>query len=90
MLTIKNSDIAKHLSLPPVKLHCSMVRILCLAYSIWVQVTLQCSCCAEQSLHGDHTSCWGYMSLTFASFLLQLAEDAIKVRAPIRIDLPLN
>jgi hypothetical protein len=26
VLTIKNSDIAKHLSLPPVKLHCSMVR----------------------------------------------------------------
>ena len=25
MLTIKNSDIAKHLSLPPVKLHCSML-----------------------------------------------------------------
>lgn len=25
VLTIKNSDIAKHLSLPPVKLHCSMV-----------------------------------------------------------------
>jgi iron-sulfur cluster assembly enzyme ISCU, mitochondrial len=24
-LTIKNSDIAKHLSLPPVKLHCSML-----------------------------------------------------------------
>ena len=23
--TIKNSDIAKHLSLPPVKLHCSML-----------------------------------------------------------------
>ena len=26
VLTIKNSDIAKHLSLPPVKLHCSMPR----------------------------------------------------------------
>lgn len=25
VLTIKNSDIAKHLSLPPVKLHCSML-----------------------------------------------------------------
>ena len=24
-LTIKNSDIAKHLNLPPVKLHCSML-----------------------------------------------------------------
>ena len=24
-LSIKNSDIAKHLSLPPVKLHCSML-----------------------------------------------------------------
>ena len=24
-MTIKNSDIAKHLSLPPVKLHCSML-----------------------------------------------------------------
>ncbi len=25
VLTIKNNDIAKHLSLPPVKLHCSML-----------------------------------------------------------------
>ncbi|CAI5963978.1 unnamed protein product [Closterium sp. NIES-64] len=25
VMTIKNSDIAKHLSLPPVKLHCSML-----------------------------------------------------------------
>ena len=25
VLRIKNSDIAKHLSLPPVKLHCSML-----------------------------------------------------------------
>ena len=25
VVTIKNSDIAKHLSLPPVKLHCSML-----------------------------------------------------------------
>ncbi|KAI5075576.1 hypothetical protein GOP47_0009652 [Adiantum capillus-veneris] len=25
VLTIKNSDIAKHLALPPVKLHCSML-----------------------------------------------------------------
>lgn len=25
VLTITNSDIAKHLSLPPVKLHCSML-----------------------------------------------------------------
>lgn len=25
VLTIKNQDIAKHLSLPPVKLHCSML-----------------------------------------------------------------
>ena len=25
VLTIKNRDIAKHLSLPPVKLHCSML-----------------------------------------------------------------
>ena len=25
VLTIKNSEIAKHLSLPPVKLHCSML-----------------------------------------------------------------
>ena len=25
VLTIRNSDIAKHLSLPPVKLHCSML-----------------------------------------------------------------
>lgn len=25
VLTIKNADIAKHLSLPPVKLHCSML-----------------------------------------------------------------
>ena len=25
VLTIKNTDIAKHLSLPPVKLHCSML-----------------------------------------------------------------
>lgn len=25
ILTIKNTDIAKHLSLPPVKLHCSML-----------------------------------------------------------------
>ncbi|KAG0573509.1 hypothetical protein KC19_VG184100 [Ceratodon purpureus] len=25
VLSIKNSDIAKHLSLPPVKLHCSML-----------------------------------------------------------------
>lgn len=24
-MTIKNSDIAKHLNLPPVKLHCSML-----------------------------------------------------------------
>lgn len=24
-MSIKNSDIAKHLSLPPVKLHCSML-----------------------------------------------------------------
>lgn len=25
VMTIKNTDIAKHLSLPPVKLHCSML-----------------------------------------------------------------
>lgn len=25
VVTIKNSDIAKHLNLPPVKLHCSML-----------------------------------------------------------------
>jgi nitrogen fixation NifU-like protein len=25
VLSIKNADIAKHLSLPPVKLHCSML-----------------------------------------------------------------
>lgn len=25
VMTIKNSDIAKHLNLPPVKLHCSML-----------------------------------------------------------------
>lgn len=28
-LTIKNADIAKHLSLPPVKLHCSMLAGMC-------------------------------------------------------------
>jgi NifU-like protein involved in Fe-S cluster formation len=42
VLTIKNSDIAKHLSLPPVKLHCSMVRfeacVLCCHWrpAIWL------------------------------------------------------
>lgn len=43
-LMIKNTDIAKELSLPPVKLHCSSEFCSCSSRGLQVNVSLTCDC----------------------------------------------
>ncbi len=49
--TIKNQDIAKELSLPPVKLHCSS------KYSLMVHVLVHTCMARRKSLAGSNASC---------------------------------
>ena len=54
VLTIKNRDIAKHLSLPPVKLHCRCCAVVFyLTQSVWSVVLIyfcDCSMLAEDAI----------------------------------------